>query len=108
MPTQIACFRNAANLPKEIDEAIAKAERQGTDVKNEHARILIEKFRKCKSWYPWTEYLTPKEHFDEFKEEINRQERRRTNRIMIWLTIALIFFAIVQVVVTILGVTNNS
>ena len=33
-----------------------------------------------------------REDFELKLEELNRQERKRTNRIMIWLTIALILF----------------
>ena len=97
MPTQITCFRNAANLQKELVDALAVAGQQDTAAENEHACIIIEKPRKCESWYPWTEYLSPKEHFEDFKEELNRQERKRTNGIMIGLTIALIIFAAMQV-----------
>ena len=84
---------------------------------------LIRKDRTCSAWYPWREFLSPKEHWEEqmrlamdnkreefeqhmeqerrdFElslEELNRQERRRTNKVMIGLTIALIIFAALQV-----------
>ena len=38
-----------------------------------------------------------REDFEQHLEELNRQERKRTNRIMICLTIALIVFAALQV-----------
>ncbi len=41
-------------------------------------------------------------------DEANRQERKRTDRIMFWLTIALIVFAVAQVVAAILGITTDS
>ena len=41
-------------------------------------------------------------------EEINRQERKRTNRIMIWLTIAAIIFAAMQVYAALAAINPNS
>ena len=38
-------------------------------------------------------------------EELNRQERKRTNRIMIWLTVAAVIFAVAEVYAT-LGSIN--
>ena len=97
MPTQPTCFRNAANLQRELVEELAIDGKHGTDWENACTCIIIAKPRECESWYAWTEYHSPKEHYEEFKEELNRQERKRTNRIMIWLTIALIVFAALQV-----------
>jgi len=83
----------------------------------------IKQDRKCPAWYPWTWGSSPKEHFEEFKmqqlenerrefelklEEINRQERKRTNRIMIWLTIAAIIFAAMQVYAALAAINPNS
>ena len=41
-------------------------------------------------------------------EELNKQERRRTDRIMIGLTIAAVIFAITEVAAAVLGITNDS
>lgn len=97
IPTQPTCFRNAANLQKELVDALAMVEQKGRDVENKHTLAIIEKDRKCKSWYPWTEYRNLKEHFEDLKEELNRKERKRTNWIMIGLTLALLIFTITQV-----------
>jgi len=66
----------------------------------------------CSEWYAYQPFRSPKEHFEEFKmldlerrreefelklEEINRQERKRTNRVMILLAIAAVVFAAMQV-----------
>ncbi|MFC2003131.1 hypothetical protein ACFLV4_04215 [Chloroflexota bacterium] len=96
MPTEITCFRNATNLQKEVNDALAEGEHSDA-AKQECAHTVTEKDRRCKSWYPWTEYLSPKEHLEEFKEGLNRRERKRTDRILIGLTWALAFFAIVQI-----------
>jgi len=76
IPTQPTCFRNAANLQKELVDALAMAGQQGRDDENEHTLALIEKPRKCESWYPWTEYLDPKEHFEEFKQSCYVKQER--------------------------------
>lgn len=86
---------NVICLQKEDNDAFAKAE-QTDAAKQECARIVAEKDRKCGSWYPWTEHLTPKEHLEEFKEGLNKLERKRTDGILIGLTWALVFFTIVQ------------
>ena len=41
-------------------------------------------------------------------DEGNKQERKRTNRIMIWLTIAAIIFALAEVAAGIMGITSES
>jgi hypothetical protein len=99
MPTQPACFRNIANLQKELVDALALSEQKGRDAENTLTLEIIKKSRECKIWYPWTELLNPKEHLDNLKEEQNRKDRKYTDRIMRWLTIALVFFALVQIFV---------
>jgi len=99
IPTQPTCFRNAANLQKELVDALAMAEQKGRDAENKHTLAIIGIPRECQSWYPWTEYRSPKEHFEDLKEELNRKERKRTNWIMIGLTVALLIFTITQVFV---------
>ncbi len=107
----------AADLDTEIKEA---DEGDGET----RARTVITKHRACKSWYPWKEFCNPKEHFEEFKmlqlekrreefedrmeesrkafelklDERNNKERRRTDKIMVWLAIAAIIFAVAEVV----------
>ena len=63
----------------------------------EISREIITRDINCPKWVPYQPFRSPKEHFEDFKEELNRQERKRTNRIMILLTIALIVFAALQV-----------
>ncbi len=99
---------------------------------------VIERDRKCPSWYPWREFASPKEHFEESMmiamekrrekfeqqmekdrkdfelklEEINKRERRITNWVMIGLGVAAIIFAILEVLAAIiagiLGITTDS
>ncbi len=84
-----------------------------TPERNKAAKIVFNKLRpECHKWFPYTPGLSPEKHLQEFRmqqleqdrkkfelklEEINRQERRRTNRIMIGLAIAAIIFAAMQV-----------
>lgn len=96
-------------------------------------RAQISEQRKCSSWYPYTEGLSPKEHFEEFKilelerkredfeqrmekerkefeiklDERNREERKRTDRIMIWLTVAALIFAMLQVYAAMATINPN-
>lgn len=41
-------------------------------------------------------------------EELNKKERKSTNRVMIWLAIAAIIFAFAEVTAALLGITNDS
>ena len=74
--TQITCFRNAANLQKELVDALAMDGQRDRNAENEPTLTLIKKPRKCKSWYLWTEHRSPKEHFEEFKMQQLEKERR--------------------------------
>ena len=79
MPTYIVCFRNVTNLRTELARELAKYEKP-EDIsfwEKDYTCRIIEKPRKCKSWYPWTEYLTPKEHFEEYKMEQLEYNRRK-------------------------------
>jgi hypothetical protein len=106
-----------ANLKEELDHLPIEL--------SEEARTLnvIMKDRGCPSWYPWREFASPREQWEEsvmlamedrqrkfeqqmeearqgFElrlEERNRHERQRTDRIMIWLGVAAIIFAAAQV-----------
>jgi hypothetical protein len=120
------CFVGKADLKHEIDQ---------TDTKGiEETRILsvLEKDRNCPSWYPWREFTSPKEqwqesvmlamedrqrkfeeHMEETRrafetqiEESNRLDRRRTDRLMIWLGFAAIVFAAAQIVVTLISINR--
>ena len=74
--TQLTCFRNAANLQKELVDTLAAAEQRGMEATNKHTLAIIEKPRNCESWYPWTEYLSPREHLEEMKlKELQRFNR---------------------------------
>lgn len=95
MPTQPACFRNAANLQKELIDANAAAGQWGRDAENEHTLAIIEKPRECESWYLWTKYSSPKEHLEEMKiEQLQKFNRNMT-----------IFLAIVAFVTLAIGIT---
>ena len=74
--TQINCFRNAANLQKELVDALTMAGQQDREAENKHTLAIIGETRKCKSWYQWTEYSSPKEHLEEMKiEQLQRFNR---------------------------------
>jgi hypothetical protein len=123
MPTQPACFANVANLQKEFVDALAITGLQGNAIEHECSLVLIEKPRECKSWYPWTEYRSPKEHFEEYKTQQLEQSRRDFetrlfesnqkltkdyNMVMLRLTVAAIIFAIAQIVAALLALTPDS
>jgi len=67
------CWRRAANLQKEADEAEQEIRQSGTfqaadpqDSERAAAvRRVVQKGRDCEKWYRWTEHLTPKEHYEE-------------------------------------------
>jgi hypothetical protein len=111
------CFIGKADFLKEL------ADIQATVTQNDKVREIIERDRGCSSWYPWREFATPNEHFEESMmlameerrekfeqqmekdrkefelrlDETSRQERKRTNIIMICLAVAAIIFAALQV-----------
>lgn len=108
------CFVGKVNFLEEITNPQTQFDKM---------REITLRERNCPSWYPWTEFLSPKEHFEEFKmqqlekerrefelklEEINRQERKRTDRVMIWLTIAAVLFAALQVYAALATINPNS
>jgi len=94
----------------------------------------ISEDRKCSYWYPYTEFRSPREHYEEYKmlelerrreefeqrmeterkgfelklDERNREERKRTGRIMIRLTVAAIIFAFAEVASGLMGITSDS
>ena len=110
------CFVGKADFVKELGDIGAKIHQA------DKVREIIEKDRQCPSWYPWREFASPKEHFNESMmlameqrredfeqrmekertefelklDEANKQERKRTNRIMIGLAVAAIIFAALQ------------
>ena len=128
------CFRNAANLQEELARLLAVAEQKGRDVENANTLAVIQAHRACQDWYPWTEYRTPKEHFDEFLmqqlednrrtfeqkmeadrknselklDERNRQERKRTDKVMIALAIAAIILALAEIAAGLMGISSDS
>ena len=95
IPTQPACFRNAAHLQKELVDALTVAGQQDREAENKHTLAIIGNTRKCKSWYQWTECSSPKEHLEDMKIE----QLQRFNRNMS------IFFAIVAFVTLAVGIT---
>lgn len=85
------CFVDKVRFYEEL-QAMGAQEHQVDKVQE-----LLKKARACPSWYPWREFLSPKEHFEVKLQERNERERKRTNWVMIGLTIALLIFSIVQV-----------
>ena len=100
IPAQPTCFRNVTDLQQELTEELNKLGKQDTDSKKEQTLELIKKARDCKFWYPWTEYKSPKEHYEELNMALLEKTRKRTNKIMIFLTAALVLFALMQLYVT--------
>ena len=59
IPTRPWCYVGKAHFQEEL-EAMGAKEHEADKV-----REVIEKDRNCISWYPWREFSTPKEHFEE-------------------------------------------
>ncbi len=119
------CFCGKFNLKDEVDQL-------DDPQINEVSRIfsVLTKDRHCPSWYPWREFSSPKEQWDEsvmlamekrqqdfeiqmekerrgFEvrlQELNERDRKRTNRVMIGLAVAAVFFAIAQVIVALAAI----
>lgn len=53
------CFVGKGDFLKELGDIKA------TVIQADKVREIIEKDRKCPSWYPWREFASPKEHFEE-------------------------------------------
>ena len=100
------CFVGKAFFHAELAEIGAK------EYEADKVKELIEKDRNCSSWYKWTEFISPKEHFEELKMEELEQRRRKfefelfnmnkkitdnSNRVMIWLAVCAIIFAAAEV-----------
>ena len=121
------CFLGKADF---LTELIAMgAEEHQADKMQE----LLRKDRACPAWYPWREFLSPKEHWEEQmtlamtkqredfelrmegerrefelrSENDNRRERKRTNRIMVWLAVAAIIFAAAEVYAALSAINPN-
>lgn len=122
IPTKPSCFINATNLQKELIESLKSINKPTHADEIEHTLLIIKKSRCCEHWYPWTEYRTPKEHYDELKskqleddrrlfessiERQNKEERKRTNRVMIGLTIAALVFSLVQIYTALASINPN-
>jgi len=116
------CFVGKANLKNDADE-LFDAKDEELNRENVCIHRVITKSRNCSSWYPWREFATPKEHYEEFKmlqleqqrqefeqkmekdrrgfelklEEINEHERKRTDNIMIGLAIVGVILALAQI-----------
>ena len=108
--TRIWCFVYKETLYEEFEKLteLYGRTRDNAQISGE----IITRDINCPKWISYKPFMSPKEHLEEFKmleleqrredfelklEEINRQERKRTNGIMIGLTIALIIFAAMQV-----------
>jgi hypothetical protein len=111
------CFRGKAHILDELNSIGAN------DQQTDKVKQIIQKDRKCEFWYPWTEFRTPKEHFEEFKmmqlekerrdfelrlQQMNEQQRKRTDKIMIGLAIAGALFAIAEIFAALAALTPDS
>jgi hypothetical protein len=144
VPTEPACFVSA--IPRFYDAMSPYLER-GDPLEDAAKHAFLED-RHCKEWFPYTQGRSPKEHLEELKmlqleqrrqefeermekdrrdfesklDELNREERRRTDNVMKWLAFAgivfsvvqamvalfAIVFAVVQVVLALLGISADS
>jgi len=122
------CFLGKAHILDELNSIGAK------DHQTDKVQQIIQKDRQCGSWYPWTEFRTPKEHFEEFKmleleqrreefekhmeenrkefefklQKRNEQERKRTDKVMIGLAIAATILALAEVFAALAALTPDS
>ncbi|MFC2025409.1 hypothetical protein ACFLTG_03255 [Chloroflexota bacterium] len=104
--TRIWCFVCKEPLYKEFErltELYGKT-RDNAEISWE----IITRDINCTKWVPYQAFRSPKEHFEDFKEELNRKERKRTNFIMIGLTIALIVFAVLQLYAVLASINPES
>lgn len=86
--TEIWCFVNEVPLNTEFRRL---QEQYGNSKDHTHISWeVVTKNINCPKWIMYQQFMSPKEHFNEFKE---RKERRRTNRRMTWLMIAAIIVA---------------
>ncbi len=111
-------------------------QRAGQDYDQAFTSILYRErgVQGCSKWVQYRPNLDPQWHLDDFKmqqleqdrrefeqrmekerkefelklDERNREERRRTDKIMVWLTIAAIIFALAEVAAGIMGITDDS
>ncbi len=121
------CYVGKADFQTELGGIAATA------FQPDKMREIIEEDRKCPSWYPWREFATPKEHFEEsmmlamekrreefeqhmeqerrdweFKlEQLSKEERKRTNKTMKFLAIGAIIFAAAEVYATIASINPD-
>lgn len=121
------CFVRGASIGDEVSKI--EGDRHFFDKMKE----VIERDRCCPSWYKWTEFESPKEHYEEFKmlqlernrqefeqrieddrrkwelelQRLNEESRKRTNSVMIRLTVLIVLFAICQLAVTILQIVHS-
>ena len=110
------CFVGKADLNDEVEQLDSQIDRTTRTLS------IITKDRHCPSWYVWREFSSPKEQWEESMmlamekrredfeqrvekerkefelklDEANRQERKRTNIIIICLAVAAIIFAALQ------------
>ena len=95
------CFRGIVNLREEVEDLASETEKQY----NVCVVEIINTDRQCPQWYLWKEFLSPKEHFEDYRirqlEELNRQARKQTNMVTIFLGLLTLIFTIVQIFCTI-------
>jgi hypothetical protein len=122
------CFRGKADFLAEM----GTTEASGIDSKKMFE--LISRDRNCQSWYPWTEFVTPEKHFEEFKmlqlekerrgfelkmendrkrfelelQRMDERQRKRTDKVMIGLAIAGAIFALAEIFAALAALTPDS
>jgi hypothetical protein len=94
-----------------------------TDQTYSKIQEFITDDRKCEYWYQWTEFVSPKEHYEEYKmmkleqdrnrfelrmQRWNDRRQKKTDCIVIWLTAGGIIFALAQVFVALASLTSDS
>jgi hypothetical protein len=58
---------------------------------------IIAKDRQCEHWYPWTEFRSPAQHYEEFKMKQLEEQRTQSERLMHRLTIIAIVVTAISV-----------
>ncbi len=114
VPTLPGCYKRAADIDREIADRI----KESNGSKKEATVWVVQKNRECKSWFPYTEGFSPKEHAEEeqtvqieqlrqdFTQQLENQRhqsQRFERNITITLAVIAIVFTLMQLFV---GVVN--
>lgn len=71
------CFVGKYNLPEELGDISWMVPKY-----HEKVSEIIGRDRHCEDWYTWREFLSPKDHYEEFKMRQLEQDRREWQKWM--------------------------